>query len=120
MKLKSKAIGFYPDNNMFVGVTKKTDTMGVITFGDDNKHTKEARQRTDKILENDEGYLLLQEMGKRDNVDIQYQKAHKAKTDIWTILFHKFLIEALEQDGYAVLKAPRWEQAWTDNAIVIE
>lgn len=131
MKLKTKAIGFNPDSNMFTGVIDQPDCppneyigqMSIVTFGDDNKHIKEARQKTNDILENDKGYLLLQKMCQRktfDESDIQYQKAHQAKTDIWTILFHKFLIEALEQDEYKVVKAPQYTDDITENHIVIE
>ncbi len=123
MVLKTKTLGFDPDNNMFYGFAKEADAMGLVTFGDDNKHTKQARQKTDDILENDKGYTLLQKIGTRqtyEEKDILYTQAFQIKTNMWCLLWYKFLIEALEADGYKVLKAPQCEESLTENAIVIE
>lgn len=126
MKLKHKVLGFIVESNMFVGSAKETSEIGIVSFGDNNEHIKIARDKTDEILEENQAYLLLSKMSTREtytDTHILHKQAHKTKTDMWTILFHKFLIEALENDGYKILAQPQYKEyrpLLTDNHIIIE
>ncbi|GAG70385.1 unnamed protein product [marine sediment metagenome] len=69
MELKHKVLGFIPTSNLFVGIEKETNTIGIVTFGDNCKYDAEARQRTDDTIENDKSYKVLREMSKDKTFD---------------------------------------------------
>ena len=126
MALKTKVIAFVPESNMFVGSNFDNDgKIGIITFQDDSPYTAKAQELTEEALKDDKGYRLLSEICKTSlNFSRHYlfARAHKAKTEIWTILWHKFLIEALEEDGWTILPAPEPYElptSLTENAMVI-
>jgi hypothetical protein len=126
MALKTKVIAFVPESNMFIGQNFDNNCeTGIITFQDDSPYTAKAYELTEQALKDDKGYQLLNEICKTDlGVPRHYlfARSHKAKTEIWTILWHKFLIEALENDGWTILPAPEWEDLPTnlsENAMVI-
>ncbi len=126
MALKGKNLGFVAKSNMFVGSNYDNEgQLGIVTFGDNCEYTELARKRTDKVLQDNEAYQLLQDICKTRlgcQKHVLYNRSHQTKTEIWSILFHKFLIEIMENDGWHILEAPEPEyytDSITDNAMVI-
>ena len=109
MALKSKVLSFVAESFMFVGSNHDNGgKLGIVTFTDHCEMTKKARQLTDDILEDDKGYQLLHNMSKRDAYEVNtplMHKAHTAETEIWSILFHKFLIDQLKENGWTIINA---------------
>ncbi len=108
MAMKHKTLGFVPESNMFVGVNVDTDddnNLGIVTFSDDCGYTAKAHELTEQTLKDDKGIQLLEQLCKTKlghPNHILYSRSHKTRTDIWTIIWHKFLIEILEQNGWQI------------------
>jgi hypothetical protein len=116
MAMKTKMLAFVPESFMFVGANYDNEgKLGIVTFTDDCEMLKKARQLTDEALENDKGYLLLENISKQETYSIHCKplknQAHKAKTDIWSILFHNFLLAELRSNGWTILTCPRSDYA---------
>jgi hypothetical protein len=109
MAMKAKVMAFVLDSNMFVGSNyDENGKMGMVTFQDDSPYTATAQRLTEQALKDDKGIELLEKICKVDLGSPKhrfYDRAHAAKTEIWTILWHKFLIEALEANGWTILNA---------------
>lgn len=124
--MKAKVMAFVAESNMFVGSDYDNHgKMGIVTFGDGCKYTATAQRLTEQALNDDKGIQLLEKLCKPNLGHPRHQlysRAHDAKTEIWTILWHKFLIEALEADGWTILSAPEPYELptdLTDNAMII-
>jgi len=109
MALKIKVLSFVAESYMFVGSNHDNGgKLGIVTFTDHCEMTKKARQLTDEALKDDKGYKLLHNMSNRHiyegNTPLM-TKAHTAKTEIWTILWHKFLIDELKENGWTIINA---------------
>jgi hypothetical protein len=78
--------------------------------------TAKARQLTDEVLKDNKAYQLLSEMAstKYGGHHILYKRAHKTATEIWTLLWHDFLIKELKANGWTVLNANSIDFADTD------
>ena len=109
MAMKTKTLSFVPESNMFVGANyDNNNKLGIVTFTDHNEMLARARELTDKLLENDKGYIFLTSIKKGniwDSEPILYKQAHKAATDMWTTIFHQYLINELERNGWVIFKA---------------
>lgn len=119
MAMKSKCLGFVAESCMFVGANHDNEgKMGMVTFSDHNEMTKKARQLTEQALEGDKAYQLLADMAKTKlgGNHILYSRAHETVTEIWSILWHNFLIKELEANGWTILNANSIDFA--DNDLV--
>ena len=120
MAMKSKCLAFVADSCMFVGSDYDNHgKMGMVTFQDDSEYTATAQRLTEQALKDDKGIELLEKLCKQDLGQPRsplYDRAHKAKTEIWSILWHKFLIEALEANGWTIMNANSID--FTDNDLV--
>ena len=109
MAMKTKMLGFVPESCMFVGANYDNEgKLGIVTFSDDCPYDKKARQLTDEALKDDKGYQLLTEIGKKDICDpnkLLQRQASKMATDIWSLLFHDFLIKELRENGWTIITA---------------
>jgi len=107
---------------MFVGITDK-DEIGIIVFGDGCNYVTEASRKTNNAIKDDIIYTLLQDTAKDGNYEekhILQEPSSQTIRDIETLLFHKFLIEELENDGYKVMKMFQIKTDITKNVITIE
>ena len=106
MAMKSKSLSFVPESNMFVGSNYDNNgELGIVTFSDHNEMLAKARELTDKLLEDDKGYLFLTSIKKQNIYDkepILYKQAHKTATDMWSTIFHQYLINELERNGWVI------------------
>jgi hypothetical protein len=109
MAMKTKTLLFVPESNMFVGANyDNNNQLGIVTFTDHNTILAKARELTDKLLENDKSYLFLTSIKKRNVYDkepILSKQAFKTATDMWTTIFHQYLINELERNGWIIFEA---------------
>lgn len=127
MAMKTKTLAFDAKSNFFIGSNYDNDgQLGIVTFGDNCEYDKKARQLTDEALEQDKGYELLNEISKSDIYSLQKnplrKRAFDAKTEMWCLLFHNFLIEVLEENGWTIMGTPDGYELptnLTDYAMVI-
>ena len=107
--MKSKVMAFVAESNMFVGSNYDNQgKMGLVTFQDDSPYTETAQRLTEQALKDNKGIELLEKICKTDLGYPRhplFARAHSAKTEMWTILWHKFLIEALEANGWTIMNA---------------
>lgn len=120
MAMKSKCLAFVAESCMFVGSNyDENGKMGMVTFQDDSPFTATAQRLTEQALKDDKGIELLEKICKQDLGQPRsplFKRAHSAKTEIWSILWHKFLIEALEANGWTIMNANSID--FTDNDLV--
>jgi hypothetical protein len=94
---------------MFVGADYDNQgKLGIVTFTDDCKMTANARKTTDNLLKFDAGYKYLNELAKVQILatpNLLREHAHKASSDIWSILFHDCLLEELRKNGWTIFPA---------------
>jgi nitrogenase subunit NifH len=95
MAMKTKLLSFVPKTNIFVGADyDNKGKLGIVTFSDHCEMTKKARELAEEILEEDEVYRLL----------VDWDENEMA-SEIWSIFFHKFLIDELEENGWTITMA---------------
>jgi len=108
MAMKTKILSFVPESFMFVGADHDNEgKLGLVTFMEYSEMDKVAQQSTEEALKDDKGYQVLKDMVERkvyQTPDIQDKQARKALSDIWSILYHKFLIDELRQNGWTILQ----------------
>jgi len=126
MAMKTKTLGFVPESYMFVGSNYDNDNkLGIVTFSDHNEMLAKARELTDKLLESDKSHLFLSSIKKGniwDKEPIMGKQAHKVVTDMWTTIFHQYLINELESNGWTIfpMKSEDFKDIdLAENAMVI-